>query len=816
MGKPEQQPHLSVTSSSISGHNIQIGTAGDINITIQDCGNGQFLVTHMKREEAAQLISQELDARRKVLRSVPGLSDDQVTASFSIEPALPDALISPRIGTFTLLSGPLGSGKSDMAARWLLDRVRDFRSGESTAWPLWINSRDVRLSLESEIVNRIGIDALQKLGASIVIDGIDERLTNTASLVEECELFVAKWKNCQILGTSRPDVISPSNRTVYAEAWDEGAAADLIRKVSGANNIYPTMWPTRMQEIIKRPLFALLVGSAYFSNGSTPHTTTALLDACVTHSLTRRTKGWEDAAPILRKLAVALIDKNRPIKLVEVGGEERRLPLLQTRFISIEGGNVKFSLPVFEQWFAAQALLMGEVPLKQAIKDLGTFVRWRYVLAFAVSAGSERQSANILQELAAWNVGAAGWLVKESVANSLRSFNEEKAELPSWREVGESIHETASAWCSALGESAPLAFPVDAGQSIEKDWTLGVAVEEDGHTISYTWERRGRIDSPVAHIMNFPESKGSIFPYSFSRISGDHNWVWDWTRNHARDNLAKNLARWIHLNCPSGGIVEKEYIWSLVCAIMGGSRMNTISFEKGEILARVEQVKENVKAVAGSVDDFAINFSGKQVTRLDLALLREYLSSQEIDRVAPLWPKLDIPQPQGGWVWDFYSPERLTELVSAVYGGALKAYLEISQNMFSRFGHSLGHAAVMPAKLTGKVFVSSERRAHPVLSYRFFPNPNVDFAENSVDIMLAEEHVERAPWEDLSYRKQLDRYFLDNPDRSAFPIYSWSQTAFDVWGTRPATKIAAGWIWRDLSTLGWLPQNRPHDVLSVK
>ncbi|MEV6548182.1 hypothetical protein AB0M57_05660 [Streptomyces sp. NPDC051597] len=806
---------LSVASSSIAGSNIQIGSAGDVSITITEAGSQKPAAGDAAKEEATESISRELHARRRLLRSIPGLSDEQIDASFNIEPPLPEALKDSPTGRFTLLSGPLGSGKSDTAARWLLEQVQFSQRGTSIAWPLWINSRDVRLGLETEIVNRVGVHVLESVGVSVVVDGIDERLTNSASLVEECAIFVAKWPKSQILGTSRPDVTSSSVEIVHAEPWDEELAVTLIRKVSGVDNIHPSTWPAHVQDIIRRPLFALLMGSAKLSNTSIPHTTTALLDLCVTQALSQRTKDWETSAPILRRLAVRLINEDRPIRLIELGGEELRASLLKTHLISFEGNSIKFSLPVFEQWFAAQSLLMDEVPLSATIQDLGMFARWRYALAFAINSGSEQQASGILKALARWNAGAAGWLVKESVASSFGN-HEGQAELPSWREVGNSIHEASSAWSTALGKSAPLAFPVDAGQSVEKDLTLGVAVGEDGHTISYAWERRCRIDSRVAHLSNFPKSETSIFPYSFTRISGDHNWAWDWTRRCASENLSKTFSRWIHLNCPAGGTVEKEYIWSTTCTIMGGSRISAESFESSAILSKVKKMKADLKKSVGSVENFAFDIGGNRVTRLDLALLCEYIDTRGVDRLDPLWPKSDVARPKDGCVWNFYSPERLTELVSAVYGGALKAYQEISGSLFSNFGYSLGYASIMPATLTGKVFISSEQRLHPVLAYRFLPNPNVDLAHSSVDVTLAEDSDELPRWGDSGHRKQLDRYFLDNPDRSAFPTYSWHQTAFDVWGTRPATKIALTWLWSDLSALGWLPRSRPHDVLNSR
>lgn len=448
------------------------------------------------------------------------------------------------------------------------------------------------------------------------------------------------------------------------------------------------------------------------------------------------------------------------------------------------------------------------------MENLGTFARWRYVLALAVSSGTERQSSAILRTLTEWNVGAASWLVKTSVASSLGTSRETEPELPSWKEVGKSIHTISNTWSSALGQAAPLAFPVDASESIERHWTLGIAVEEDGCTINYTWERRGRIDAEVAHITRFPPASTSIFPYSFSRISGNQNWVWHWTQHRAKERLAKSIAHMLHLRCPAGSVVEKEHVWFVVCSLMGSSRFDTLEFRVDSILAKIAQLKAQVRDIDGPVDNYAFKLGGREVTKLDLALTLEYIENHDSDRISPVWPGADILEPQGGWVWDFYSPARLTQLVTAVYEGALEAYLEITKSFFSRFGFSLSRAAAMPATLTGKLALSApEKRIHPVLSYRLVPKVDVDHSRNSVEIVLAGEGEET--WQSFdSYRRQLDRHYRDNPDRSAFPDYSWTSTALSVWGPRPATKIALQWLWQDLSALGWLPQLRPHDVLS--
>ncbi len=88
--------------------------------------------------------------------------------------------------------------------------------------------------------------------------------------------------------------------------------------------------------------------------------------------------------------------------------------------------------------------------------------------------------------------------------------------------------------------------------------------------------------------------------------------------------------------------------------------------------------------------------------------------------------------------------------------------------------------------------------------------------DDAVDIVLAEPdeppgHAFDESWWEAA-GEELNRYELRNPGITTFSSFTRTSTAVDLWSRRPATKIAVGWIWKDLNQLGWVRRNRPRDL----
>ncbi|BDD73501.1 NACHT domain-containing protein [Streptomyces anthocyanicus] len=811
MAKYLDSAQLWVSNSQIGGHNIQIGCAGgDVNVTIE-AGPDSPQSTYPRSYIADQMI-RECSERRAILRRASGVTQEQANLSKEFDCNDPDDLISLGSGKVVALVGPMGAGKSDVANLWLTNRCRDFAEDDGKPLPLWIAARNISSDLETWIASRIDSSTLAEMGISLVVDGIDET-SNGAQLVEECQILVARWPKSQVMMTGRPGVFADHVECIHLESWSEDVAFEMIRKVAGSSNIYPHSFPPQIVEAVRRPLFAMLVVSLHSAHESVPQTSAGLIQHCALRSLRRSSGSWREFFPLLRRIAVSSVANDGNVALAEVGGEAIRHSLQETRLVAFSEHKVSFTLSLFEQWFAAEALLQGEVELDQIFSDLASFAKWRYVLALSLQTGSSEHIDDIMHVLTKWNPGAAAWVVREGIEWPF-SNNQSSCELPGWKSVAARLHRAAASWCTGVGELTPVATVLDAGKNATDHLKLHLAVEENGKRFIYAWEQGSSGSKDIYHLSNPQELAGRGIGVGSSPAPAGDAWVWAWTLRHMRRHIEQRLPNALHLRAPLGGVIETEYMWAVIYALLRrGSFLRTEPVEVMELKALVRELQEKARE-HGPVEDYAYQYgASKRITRLDLILVGEWLDRQHEGELTPPWPSINVSRPSSGWVWKFYTPERLHELTCFVYARALDAYAEMMSTLFRNFTFTLNHASLLPATLKGALHVGEgdSFTDGPVLDYCLIPLADTESSQNRVDIIIAQSREVRIPQEYEKYEPYLRRFHIDNPERAPFSFHGWTQTALHIWESRPATNIAFRWIWSDLRSLG-LVKSLPRDL----
>lgn len=799
---------LWVSDSQIAGHNIQIGFAGgDVNVTINSAA--ETSQRSYPRSYIADQLKRECFKRRDLLRRLPGLTDEQVAISRTFDLVVPEPLTDMSAGSVVALVGPMGAGKSETANLWLIDQSQNFAVNDNAPLPLWVAARDIPGDLESWIVDRVDASILTSVGVSLVVDGIDET-SKTSQLVDQCEIISVRWPNSRILITGRPGTFPDQINSVQLEGWPEDSALEMIRKVTGVQQLYSGSFPPQIRDAIKRPLFAMLVASIY-GKGDVPKTSAGLIQECAVKSLERNNGSWRNAFPILRRIAVASVSNDGNVALAAIGGEAVRHHLRDTRLVTFSAHKASFTLRLFEQWFAAEALLQGEVTLESTICDISSFAKWRYVLALAVQTGSVDQVDTIMRSLAEWNPGAASWVIQKGIEKPFTGSA--YGDLPGWREVASRLHRVTASWCLGLGRLAPAATPVDAGQSAEH-LRLSLAVEDEGNSFIYAWQKRTAGTPPISYLSDPRALMETGIGIGSSPAPHGDNWVWSWSLDQMRRRLEKNLANLIPVEAPSGGILEEEYVWAVIYALLRrGSRLRADPIDTAEMRDLIAATRREIHK-RGPVENYAIQHGGgRRVTRLDLILVTEWLERQQESQLTPPWPPADISNPTGGWVWNFYTPDRLLELTKAVYEGALRAYTELTRTLFAEFSFTLAHATSLPATLRGNLYVpdGDSWADSPTLEYCLIPAVDTELKESQADITLERSKEVRIADEYDRYSAYLKRFRIDNPERAPFSVYGYTHTVLRVWDSRPATNIAFRWIWSDLKSLGWV-SHLPRDL----
>lgn len=749
----------------------------------------------------------KVTSRRRERRSIVGLSDKQVNASFEWDAPFPDKLEQMGWGDVLCLTGPIGSGKSDIAERWLLDAAKDFKASKSFTLPVWLRAEEIVGSLEQSVRTELASAApteSTELEVSVVIDGMDERPTGADSLALEAKVFAAAHPRSRVLLTTREGAISLSVEAVPVPELTAEEAESLISRLSEGSRVYTYNWPESLRTSIKRPLFAMLAGAQRGDNRL--DTPASLIRTAAEHGA----RGTVDTG-ILRKLAIALTRAGKAVDPLMALPGISGAGLRASRLIVFEEARCRFALPVFQQWFAAEALLTGEVSLDEVTADLLSFAKWRYALAACLSSGTRESIDPIMNRLAEWNPGAIGWLVKESLPSTLGT--RDGAAVNAWRVEAQRIWTATKSICDGLGTPAKgLVRPtraLDRGL-LDPFELLSLNLQTNDRQIGQNWRlktvERRRFTNEQVHWFS---AESDYITAKMGAPIDNENWLWRWVLSDLSGDLSKALGDRATLNLVSrDGVVAQEQV-SWICRELLNQRQHGMRSTKEAIFDRVNSAFDSAATVDADLDKSSFSFGGRAT--FQASELREVLAALETNPRAgdDVWPGPDLGH--GGWVWSGYSKERMLQRVTCVYEGAMMAYDEIRSAIFSRFGLTMGHAALFPAKIVGSLRYDPDDESWgggPVLSYSIRPHSPERGNENGVAMIDYSEPSDPG----LGFQEavaELEGHFTENPEAALFGRATYVETALEIFHRRPATYIALDWLWSDLAQLGWVSGSKP-------
>ena len=159
-------------------------------------------------------------------------------------------------------------------------------------------------------------------------------------------------------------------------------------------------------------------------------------------------------------------------------------------------------------------------------------------------------------------------------------------------------------------------------------------------------------------------------------------------------------------------------------------------------------------------------------------------------------PGRGSPLDRRSWMWhEEFTGERFLERVEAVYGAALRIYVDIVQKWFAPFADKFMLYANLPAKFEGRIWMPQARRDVPHLSWwpRFLgpqQESKIEFELRPSDSFNVDEIGEKIKTAEA-----------ENLSRAGV---SWnSREIIHVVGRRPATEIAQKWLIEELGDIGW-------------
>lgn len=736
----------------------------------------------------------------------PGLPRGEAVA-LADDPAVgalpPDCLPNDQTPV-VVLSSQMGAGKSLGADRHLQAAIDRMLTDGGAPVPVWLTATQARAGLLAAVAAACeGIGEPRMQGATIVVDGLDQAGVEVAAqLLGEARELTITWPHTTVLLTSRPvpslDQVEERREVPGLNDASSKAIIDI-----GADDTVPPVAVLSLPESLRlsllRPLFALLYGLRRREDpaGAAPRSRGDLLAFLGARVVER---AGADAQQVLRALAVKSTARELgPVPAQEIGAPADVEALLTGGLVVNRPGGVAPGLPVIAQWFAAQALLLGEVDVELLLAAPDDIDLWLYPLAIAVATGSQEQGAAVLEPIIRALPGFAFLVIDEALGTA--GFDD--VDAPPWREAGEQMRAAMRAMADGLGDLSPLALPLD-----EHGDVLPLAVSTEGSRVHYAvWE--GEEPRDPVHAMPREPSGFEAFPgynlVGFGEIGRGSSWAWRWTRERLRHGLKQLFD---HKLLPAGpdGVIAEEGAWSIACALAGRGGLFAEPIERALPLERLDAIIALARD-RGPEAPVTVRVGAEDI---DAVRARELLAAVH-DRD----PLLHAPhpgadqRPEGpiGMVGMFYSDERLIEHVTSVYEKAIRAYEELRETAFVALGDRLVHHVTFPARYVG--FVNPNRGPEaggafglPVLTGQFEPLPRSE--SSRVALQLSDERP------DLGFgREVLEELRRLRPEAARW-ITGWTGSRIlPLSGRTPSTTLAYEWLWQDLVYTRILTGTRP-------
>lgn len=769
--------------------------------------------------DLADLLVRQSTARSTVRLSAFGLSAEEIGGALELlRPHLP----SIDSGEVRLLVGPYGAGKSELAELWFKDAIARLLSTPNAPQPVWLHASELRNDSIETVLQRVPARGRQRGGFRIVVDGLDEVEAVVAAQIRSgVTVFASVNQGTSFLLTSRPGVIPANDDTVAFDGLDHEEALLLIERIAGTADA-AWSWNPLLIDATRRPFFAL--GAAVLlRDGTRPNGQADLISRLVERALSMPTA----ASAALRSSELQRLLGRMAIASTNTANEDDGLAFAErlrvepsTLVRKNQKGRLEFTLPIFQQWFAAQALLENTKLAELATSSPDSFDRWRWALAVAgISSGNERLDA-LLEPIFQWNMGAGSWLLNQ-VSEGHTWFRPDSAPSADLNDAGERVLRATRTVITSLGPLAGHVFPVRDAQA-----PITIGIRSNGQYLETGWMLT---PSKTDRVVDLPDevtfSSPRHGPWRWDRYSAipeDSEWPWRLSVERVAASTRAILSKQLVFG-PEQGVWRRESAYRTAQKLTGEQSLLRPAFSCERLLAAARPLIQRATEPAQSL--FVVNerqIPGSEL--LDLVRILDFDDSTELRWLAPS-PDRPASKASSSWVWDMYSDELLQQFYAEVYGNACQAYDEICESEFASFGWTMGAGADGPFGVVAHLDFHSRQgeEIRPAgITMTRLPRSQLRDALHAADGEPTWSRNDRAlvilGGNAESSQNWLTRYVHERGRRDASPVsnpfvrrWSYSVSIADhMTRTRPASGIAARWLWDDLKALsladGTFPQ----------
>lgn len=686
-------------------------------------------------------------------------------------------------------TAPMGSGKSIGSERHHQARLEAAANEEGAPVPVFLRAAECLPSLQKAVeaaAEEVGHPRAR--GADVVVDGVDEVGHQAAGqLLTQARVLVGTWPSTTILLTSRPIpalVEAPENRTLPQLAADEQEECIALGAGRGITSTSLFSLPQPVRATLGQPLFALLVGMSIRHRDATPR---APIDLMVMLG-ERGTRDLAVDQTQLRALATRSVARELgPVPTAEILGGAPIDPLLATGMVADRGSGLAFVLPALAQWFAAQALLLGEIAAEELLEAPEDLELWRYPLGLAIALGSARQANSLLFPLLDREAGFALRVLDAAFGQAILGG----AIPPPWREGGRQVRESLQALARALGPLAPSVADTDETGRV---LPMGVASDERHLTIAFR-HVQDRQDifalaaeaDPVGPDLGWGTVRSSV-------VGPGAAWAWHWSMTGIRSALERVLRGRL-LPLPLTGPLADEEVWASACDVANKSVLTAGALELRLLSGLLAEIADS------AYEQGPVLFKKGGGPTHDLRELRQRVlrlrSEGHHTLDAPIPPADRLPN--GGWVGEFFSGDRLLEAATRIYKAAILAYRQLVERWMPTLLQQLEHYVLMPVRVVGFVNTGREEEhgfgAIPHLSGYLEPLPGE--TDDEVVMKISEGSFDLSVGESVWAQQRAAR-----PTAERWLTGTVGGMPLEIGGRYPVSDVVYDWIAHDLKRLG--------------
>ena len=723
------------------------------------------------------------------------MADDRATG---------DVLDAPTSGAWNVV-GEQGSGKSLAVERLFQRAATDAAEESSRPFPIFLRARDLRGPLTEHIDESLQ-DYADPYDPRIllIIDGVDELGSNRAAdIFRQVAAYADANPEAIVVATTRllPGV-GITDQQITLDPLNDEESVRLIQRVLGrpieARDMY--RWPQSIREARHIPLFAVMIGALLRHDPDLSFANSGqIIERVAEQLLMHEEDNPEELDRLLQMLAFKAIESGTRVDPNAITLVRARQALLQSsRAVEGTSDSLDFALPAFREWYAARALIEGTMSIEhlQMISD-----RWIPSLSVVLGSGVDEIGEAVLAHIATSDPGLASTLLKENMPDPMRFYGKIPAVTDS-RAAGAKIRKSMHMWKIGLEDLYLEIGPANAEGDVS---TLAVDMSER-HL--YTGWYRGQAE--LADIVEILDHLPDFRPNAdWPKLQGwqvDHELTgpsW-WSHFAAQKQLSDSLADALNNYSLASDSLDyrRELIWNFALETWGQGEFRQEPLGVDRVLERLGSL---------SLDTVVSSYRGKDLGAREFEIVADDLSAL-VERgereIANPWPGPDLPIGTG-FVWNFYSDERILELTREIYSAALRIYVSMVEKWFPRFSRRLSLYRILPVKLVGWLkpgTKEADRDSRPTLRWHVRILPETRQNEVLFELDLGDPDMSSRDLfvgDDL-YEEESSAFQALRPNLpGAFSMTLTRSGLSELFDAYPATELAHSWLRRDLNQLGW-------------